>query len=190
MFKKIKKVLLSILGDIKVFKFPFFMIYDPGSYKIKGYHTREAMNLLNPGDIILRKYVNYLDGYFIPGTYSHTGIYVGGDKVIHAIAEGVQEIDVIDFLRCDGFCILRQDSKDAADKAIEFVRTALEKGKEYDFDFKSENDAYYCHELGAEAYKDLGIGKKKTKIFGIQLEPRFLAESFLEDPQFRKILEY
>ena len=42
--KKIKKWILTIFGDIKLYKWPMFIIYCPTSYLVKGYHTREAMN--------------------------------------------------------------------------------------------------------------------------------------------------
>jgi len=42
--------------------------------------------VIKPGDLILRAYECYLDGLFIPGTYTHTGIYIGDGKVIHAVA--------------------------------------------------------------------------------------------------------
>ena len=186
-FKSIKNTFLRILGDIKVYLFPMFIVYDPSTYRIKGTHTREAINTLLPGDIILRKYVNYLDGFFIPGTYSHSSIYIGGNKIIHAIAEGIEEIDVIDFLRCDGFCILRQESPCLAAKAVETAKSLL--GKQYDFDFKDGNNSYYCHELTANCYPDLGIKKSKTRILGFRVKDRYLADSFLECDKFQKILE-
>lgn len=86
LFYWLKKKFLSFFGDLKYFKYPFFLVYDPGSYKVKGYHTREVLALLQPGDIILRGYDSYVDGLFIPGAYSHTGLYVGDGKMIHAVA--------------------------------------------------------------------------------------------------------
>ena len=185
----LKVKLLTILGDIKVYKFPFFLIYDPSTFRVKGYHTRQAMNFLKPGDIILRRYRMYLDGMFIPGKYSHTGVYVGDGKIIHAVAEGVSEIDVIDFLRCDGFCILRQSDQNAALKAVEYVRDVLGQKGQYDFDFKDENGSWYCHELGAKAYPDAGLEMKASRIMGFKVAPRWLAASFLECESFSKILE-
>ena len=83
MFKKIKKLFLNILGDIKVYRFPFFMIYDPTTFLIKGYHTRQAINAIQTGCIVLRGYKCYADGFFIPGDFSHSGIYVGDGMMIH-----------------------------------------------------------------------------------------------------------
>lgn len=66
MFSSIRNGFLKFFGDIKVFKFPFFMLYDPGSYKVKGHEIRKVIDSLQPGDIMIRGYSNYLDGFFIP----------------------------------------------------------------------------------------------------------------------------
>jgi Permuted papain-like amidase enzyme, YaeF/YiiX, C92 family len=68
---------LTVFGDIKVFRFPFFLVYDPGSYQVKGDDVRALIDVLQPGDILLRAYANYLDGKFIPGKFSHAGLYCG-----------------------------------------------------------------------------------------------------------------
>ena len=190
MFKKLKQWFLTVFGDIKIYKFPFFLIYSPDTFRVKGEDTRRAMNNLEPGDVVLRKYVHYLDGYFIPGEYSHSSLYVVNGKIIHAVADGVEYIDVIDFLRCDGFCVMRPNDKEAAEKAILFAKVAAATKTGYDFDFKSGNNAYYCHELVATAYKDLGVEKKEVKMFGLfKLAPRFLAESFIDNKNFSKVME-
>ena len=120
---------LKIFGDIKVFRWPFFVIYDPGSYRVKGTDIREVLGLMRPGDILLRGYGHYLDGYFIPGYFSHAGLYLGqvlaedkkfvtsekgqklfrsGEQIVaHAMAEGVFMEDIIDFCRCDFMVVLR-----------------------------------------------------------------------------------
>ena len=120
---------LTFFGDLKVFPFPMFLIYDPGSYRVKGEHIRELISTVRPGDILVRGYKNYLDGYFIPGYFSHAGLYLGpveekdrelvprpeGKKlfktgeqmVVHAMAEGVLMEDLIQFCRCDYMAVLR-----------------------------------------------------------------------------------
>lgn len=187
---RLKEKLLTIFGDIKLLKWPPFVYWQPGDYyKAPGSKNRIAIERIRPGDIILRGYDSYLDGYFIPGRFSHTGIYIGGGKVIHAVAEGVSEIDVLDFLRCDRFAVLRPSS--GQKKAIDRVKGWL--GKPYDFDFSSKNFSFYCHELAAEAYKELGI-QKVTPYLGFirfsRMEPSYLAESFLENRNFRTIMRY
>jgi hypothetical protein len=69
--------LLRVFGQIKYFKYPFFLVYDPGSYQVKGEDMRELIELLQPGDILLRAYTMYLDGLFIPGRFSHAAFYYG-----------------------------------------------------------------------------------------------------------------
>lgn len=75
--KKLSEWFLTVFGDIKVFRFPFFVVYDPGSYQVKGDDVRALIDTLQPGDILLRAYTNYLDGKFIPGKFSHAAIYCG-----------------------------------------------------------------------------------------------------------------
>jgi len=156
-FTKIYNTILKIFGDIKIYKFPFFVLYDPGSYLIKGDECREIMNILKPGDIIVRGYKNYLDGYFIPGFFSHAGLYLGnvpnsekitllpyieeqfyakGEQIVaHAMAEGVFMEDVLNFCRCDYLLILR--IKEISSQEIdEIYITALNKlGTPYDYQF-------------------------------------------------------
>ncbi len=120
---------LKFFGDVKVFRSPFFIVYDPGSYHVKGHDTRRVMELVQPGDILIRGYMSYLDGYFIPGYFSHAGLYLGkvlpehkelvpsakgkdlfraGDQIVaHAMAEGVFMEDLISFCRCDYMAVLR-----------------------------------------------------------------------------------
>lgn len=120
---------LTFFGDIKIYPHPMFIVYDPGSYRIKGPDVREILDRLQPGDILLRGYDNYLDGKFIGGTFSHAAFYYGkvtpadcpfeeshhrrerfltGDQmVVHSMAEGVFMEDILTFTRCDKLAILR-----------------------------------------------------------------------------------
>ncbi len=133
MFKAIRDVFLKIFGDIKVFKWPFFLLYHPTGYQVRGDDVRQVIDTLEPGDILVRGYRNYLDGLFIPGYFSHVALYlgevtdddrqhvahVGGERhfrtgkqmVIHAMAEGIFMEDVINFCRCDRMAIMRFPSQ-------------------------------------------------------------------------------
>ncbi len=68
---------LTWFGDLKYFKAPFFLVYDPSSYRVKGEDTREVIDIIRPGDVILRGYDHYLDGLLIPGEFSHVGFFYG-----------------------------------------------------------------------------------------------------------------
>lgn len=68
---------LTVFGDLKAYKWPMFLIYAPRGYQVRGIDCREAMDVVRPGDVLLRGYCDYVDGWFIPGFFSHAGTYVG-----------------------------------------------------------------------------------------------------------------
>ncbi len=180
--EKIYNGFLKFFGDIKVFKYPLFILYDPGSYKIRGDEIREVIKIIEPGDILIRGYINYLDGYFIPGFFSHAGLYLGqviesdrqyvptnaldrfktGEQmVIHAMAEGVFMEDVINFCRCDYMVILRRNLEVESQTSRQitfdkvFQRALSHLGKEYDFKFDfNDFHKFSCTELVYDCCKD------------------------------------
>ena len=184
-----KRIVLTIFGDIKVFKWPLFVIYQPTSFHIKGFDTREIIKDIRPGDVVMRSYNDYLDGYFIPkGTSgcSHSGLYIGENKIVHSIAEGSNLIDIIDFCRCDKIIILRPDSDQ--EWAIEHAKKCADENIPYNFDFVPGPGKYYCHEFTASCYPNLKIEPISRKILGFLSSPiAFLADSFYINPHFTKI---
>lgn len=183
---------LRVIGDLKVFKTPFFIQYCPEEYdyKVRGESILELRKVIKPGDIVLRSYDHYLDSFLIPGKYSHSGVYIGDDTIVHAVAEGVKKINIIDFCQADAVLVLRP--KIGQEDAIERVIAAI--GKAYDFKFKTDDDTeFYCHELSAMAYKDKFEIKSVTPSFlGKELKflrPKYLAESFIDNENFTKVCE-
>jgi len=185
----IKRAVLTAFGKIKIFKWPFFVIYQPTSFRIKGENTRDIMNNIRTGDVIMRAYVDYLDGYFIPkgeSGCSHSGVYVGDNLVIHSIAEGLSQIDIIDFCRADKIIVLRPNS--GQDWAIIHANRCVDEKDEYNFDFKPEPGKYYCHEFTASCYPNLNIEILSRKALGFISSPKaFLADSFYTNSNFTKI---
>jgi hypothetical protein len=128
--------LVARFGDILVYRWPMFLLYNPAGYRVRGEDVRALLDCVVPGDILVRGYDHYLDGWVIPGYFSHCGIYLGdlnsgeveaivgahepkhpvgarprkmlkSGVVIHALAEGVIIEDLIDFCRCDYMAALR-----------------------------------------------------------------------------------
>jgi hypothetical protein len=66
-----------------------YLVENPGGYRLSGRDTREVLDLLQPGDILLRGYRGYVDGVMIrlasrcsdkgfrPGWYTHAALFVG-----------------------------------------------------------------------------------------------------------------
>ncbi|HYD41132.1 MAG TPA: hypothetical protein VEB43_09910 [Anaeromyxobacter sp.] len=134
--------IVTVFGDILVYPWPLFLLYNPKGYRVRGEDIRELLEVIRPGDVLVRGYDNYLDGRIIPGYFSHVGLYVGDiteadaatiaaagareglpeahrvkpgrSMVVHALAEGVLTEDVINFCRCDYMAVLRAPARLAA----------------------------------------------------------------------------
>ena len=191
-YYKVKRWFLTIFGDIKIFRWPFFVVYHPTSFKVKGKDTREIMSLLQPGDVVMRAYINYLDGYFIPTgstRCSHSGVFIGDNTIVHSIAEGSISDDIIDFCRADRIVILRPVS--GQEWAIEHARKCAANNVEYDFDFQPDSGRYYCHEFSASCYPGLDIKPLSRNVFWFFPSPVvFLADSFYINKNFQLIYEF
>lgn len=151
-----KLFLHSWIGDIQFFKaFPPIIIGNV-RYKLKGHDQRKILKILKEGDILLRKYDSYLTGLLVPGNYSHVGLYVGNDTIIHSVTKyGVSEEDILTYLRADHIEILRVEKYDL-DEIIKVINTAKRQlGVDYDYTFEGHDDSrFYCSELIRYCYKD------------------------------------
>lgn len=183
---------LTAFGEIKIFKFPMFLVYDPHYFSVGGEQVLDIISILEPGDIILRGYDNYLDGCFIPDplSFSHGAIYIGNGKIIHAVAEGVSETNVIEFTRCDRIAIFRP--KRYQRRAISRAKKFLKNKTPYDFGFNNSVSSLYCFELCGLCYDKLNIPTLSIKkFFGlIKKENVFLAESFVKSKDLTCIYHY
>jgi len=198
--KSIKVGFLYVLGKIKVYRWPMFVIYSPKGYDVRAAGIRKALSMARTGDIFVRRYRNYLDGYFIPGRFTHSGICIGDGLIVHSMSDGVQKTDIIDFLRCDGFAILRpkqSDGRDMAELTGKAAGIALKYvGNEYDYDFAVEEGAsggepVYCHELVRKCYPGLDIPMLKGSLWHgiLRSGPKYLAQSFFDSPDLEVVYD-
>jgi len=163
---KIQKALFRFIGDIKWHGWlhPLWITINAKSFMLKGEHYRQAKNIIQPGDILIRRFEGYLDKIFIPGWWNHAGIYIGDyqeqkHRVIHAISDGVIIDDLIDFMRTDHMIVLR-GPKIARGAAIDSAKMAL--GSDYDFAFNfTESVRFSCTELVDYCYCGVLKGKKR-----------------------------
>lgn len=163
---KIQKALFRFIGDIKWHGLlhPFWFTINAKTFQLKGKHYRELEKLIQPGDIVIRRFEGYVDKWLIPGWFNHVGIYVGeiGDKnhkVIHAISDGVVVDDLIDFMRTDHMIVLRAP-KGNQEEAIKLAKAAV--GSEYDFAFNfTDTVRFSCTELVSHCYPGRIAGKRR-----------------------------
>lgn len=149
---KVPETLAKFVGDLYIHKYPLWLIYKPTIHKVKGFEVRQITNALKKGDILIRKMDGYLSSYFIPGFWTHAGLYVGDNEVIHIVGTGCKREDVLDFCRTDSIGILRpvatqEEINSAVEKAFE-IKKKNEDGKiNYDYDFTPDDEDLYCTEL-------------------------------------------
>lgn len=183
---KIQKALLRFIGDIKWHGLlhPFWFTINAKTFRLKGKHYRKLEVLIQPGDIVIRRFEGYVDKWLIPGWFNHAGIYVGevndkNHKIIHAISDGVVVDDLIDFMRTDHMIVLRAPEGNQKE-AIRRVKAAI--GSEYDFAFDfTETIRFSCTELVSHCYPGHIAGKKR---FG---RITVVADDIVETPIFEVV---
>ena len=144
--------------------------------------------MIKPGDVLLRGYNKYLDGKFIPDDkgYSHAGIYVGNNEVVHAVAPKVEKIHVIDFCEADRIMVLRPYGGQ-----VDSTATAMSKiDVPYDFDYRTDRGKLYCFELIANCYPQANIQTTMLKkFFGLVKRNCYIASSLYRNSYFTKVFE-
>lgn len=149
----IKKIILKIFGGLQIFKYPFFIVWGHTSYKVKGEDVRKILDIIKPGDILLRRYDHYVTGLLIPGHFTHAAMYTGENKITHMVGSGIGQEDILTFCRCDDICIIRCKDESRAYIAIEYAFDKLKQNVAYDFDFDfSDPNFMSCTELVSNAF--------------------------------------
>ena len=156
----IKSSTVGFVADIRFYKGGVILFGD-SHYSIKGPDQREIINMLEPGDMLLRTYNNYLGSMLTKGYWSHAAMFVGGNDVIHMLGDGITKEDILTFTRCDDVAILRSRDISLIPIAIEKANGFLDTGIDYDYNFDKKPDKFYCTEFvwqcfGCPDIKDVG----------------------------------
>jgi uncharacterized protein YycO len=141
---KLPKFILEFSGHAYFHKYPMFFVYKPNIHKVRGRAVREILNVVEPGDILLRRFDGYLNS-LCTGFWGHAGIYVGNNNMVHSVSAGCIKEDILNFCRADAVCILRlyAPGEQATTKAL----LMSQMNTPYDYEFSSTNESYYCTEL-------------------------------------------
>ena len=155
------------------------VLYGKTGYKVKGEHTRRVMDIVEPGACLLTRYDHYLGYFVVPGYYGHAGIYVGDDRVIHMLGDGIKNHDILTFLRKDHVLVMNPVDQDKAKNAVACASDLWDEQVKYDYDFKLGNKMFYCFELVWHCYQEDPLIKYKNWIMA----------NNLRCPLFREVLK-
>jgi hypothetical protein len=170
MWYKIKAFIIKWFGDILFYKYPLFIVFGHTAYKMKGEDVRTVLDIIQPGDILLRRYDSYISGLMIPGYYTHAAVYVGDNNVVHMLGDGITKEDILTFTRCDSLAIIHCNEEQMINEAIEKANTSFGKGivrkrgiqYDYNFDF-SDDSRFSCTEFIDFIYNKPKFTRKNEK---------------------------
>lgn len=156
MWYKLKELFFSIYGSVQVFPYPMFILFKCPHYKLKDDHKRQIFEILQPGDVLLRRYDYYISGLNIPGYWTHAAIYIGNNTVVHMLGGGICSEDILQFVNCDDIIILRCENELSINSAVENAKRYLSLKIEYDHDFNFiTHERFSCTELISVLYNHL-----------------------------------
>jgi len=160
------KWMLEFSADLKFHPYPMFVIYKPKQHKVTLEEVRQILNIMEPGDGLLRSFHGYLNTIFTPGIYSHVAIVEDNKTIIHAVGEGVVREDILKFCRCDSLCLFRPiASKEVRLKAVKNASDMVAMQIMYDYEFEAGDDQVYCTE-GLNLWYDKIYDQDFSKVAG------------------------
>lgn len=157
------------------------------NYFITGEDTSNILNLVKPGDILLRNFNCFLN-IFLFREYFDSGMYLGKHSLAQFNKDKIECANLISFLRCDKVLILRIDESkilnylEAKEKAIDRCHQFVQISKKFDIDFELECINEF--KIPISCFKELGF----LKIFDIKKQ-RYVYNDFslLNSPFFKII---
>jgi hypothetical protein len=185
--RELKKKAFTIFGDIRIYKYPLFLLYHPKGYKIRGERFAQIANSIQTYDVLLRRYDTYLDKAFVPGWWNHAAICSNGSgafsTILHATSDGVNEESLFDFMKTDHVCLLRPDFYIDTQQITKEMQQIT--GSEYDFDFNfSDPAALSCTEVISYLFRHYNTGIRQQWFLGRQIVP---PDNILRAPGFKLI---
>jgi uncharacterized protein YycO len=129
-------------------------MHAPFSHKlVTGRDYYNAREILKPGHVLLTRTEGEFSNLMIPGFWTHAAIYDGEERIIEATGAGVVWTDLVTFLmRKDHVAVYRPDFATEYDMQHAADWAERQRGKGYDYEFKGDNEAFYCSELVTAAY--------------------------------------
>ncbi len=184
-FKLLKKFMTKV-GDVHI---------SFSGLKIHGSHVQDFLDSNPPvGTILLSTMDGTLTKLFLPGFWSHGGIFVGDvngikNGVVHAIAEGVVHETVYDFMmHADHIVALIPNEGLNTEQSDIIQKLALSRvGILYDFIYDFSNYSLICcTELVQYCYEPINVNIDPEIRFG---KKYLIADMIYENKDLKKIFE-
>jgi len=146
------------IGAIFIFLITSIVLF-PRRNLLKLDDYKRSYKTLQKGDIVLVGDFVEVSGLIIRGVVTHALIYNQDQKLIHAVGNGVEEIEYKKlFKKYDTLIIIRLsdlfgDKRNVVvDQVVQYCKKQI--GKPYDFTFRSKNEeSFVCSQLVNMAYK-------------------------------------
>ena len=118
-----------------------------------------AKDKLRRGDIVLEGLYRTVLGKLIHEPITHSSIFLGKRRFVHAFSDGVQYISLHKvFTDYDSLCILRlpkfKGRRKVIEKALEYAEKQV--GKPYNYYFRKKIDSFFCTQLVNESFRHAG----------------------------------
>ena len=175
----IKSKVIYFFAHIRLYWLGFMLFGDPAC-KIKGPHMRAILDVLQPGDVLLRRFSNTLGSMLTPGYFSHAAFYFGDNKVIHMLGDGIVEEDILTFMECDDIAVIRPPAEKIF-RAKEKSLLYLKEGIEYDYHFDTvSKKRFYCTEFVDNIFD--------YPVRNITKSDKILPDDFIDAADFFKVV--
>ena len=167
MFKAFRWIVF-LMGDLRWLgwkKFPFCLGWYSYESKIDlNVVLRDALPLLEPGDVVLHRDEGFLSNIFIGGSMIHAGVYVGDGQLVEAISEGVVRRSAAHILYSDRAVILRPNvASDAKIQAVEWANRIVGFGYDFLFEFNGNREREMIRKHG-HAARNMGVRFACTEV--------------------------
>lgn len=148
--------------------------------------------LMRAGDVFVTRKECAVTNYFLPGFWPHVAMYVGDDRVVESLKDGVQVRGMESPFGNDCLALIRP-CLNAAEISVAIERAHQHVGKPYDFDFDfTRSDRMVCTEVVYRSYDGIsGLRFQLIKRAGRQtLSAEDLLRLAMESRSFEVVAVY
>jgi uncharacterized protein YycO len=132
----------------------------PKAREIRARDVDAILEIVRKGDVLITYSVGEFTNILIEGEYKHCAVYIGLGYVVEAVGHGVHKVLFDDFCASkDKIAVCRPLFCGEYEMSLAAEFCSKQIGKPYDYSFEPTEDAFYCAELAAEAYKIATNGK-------------------------------